>query len=273
MAASLATITAEFGFDYGPEFEISICEVLQAALPDHFGITRGFVTSSEGESEGDDIIVFDRKRFPTLHLRPAFNYARKEFVPVEAALCYIEAKHNLDISGDGGNSLQKACKQVEKVKRLVSLREPVKPGQVNQFLNINDVLGAEVVKPSPLLPATMINPMFCMIFARRVSKDGKLLEGADEIHQAMDGVELPDEYGPELIVLGEHNVVIPAFNEENITKYGSVFFIEGKSVPTEIRVPQRAFGVAILSLLAALEWIQLGPMPWYRLIGDALERK
>src|SRR5436305_11095350 len=101
MAASFTTIAAEFGFDYGVEFEIAVCDVLQSALPDRFGVCRGFVTDSGGKSAGDDILIFDRSRFPTLHLRPAFSYARKEFVPIEAALCYIEAKHNLDISGDG----------------------------------------------------------------------------------------------------------------------------------------------------------------------------
>jgi hypothetical protein len=66
---------------------------------------------------GDDIIVFDTTRSPVL--RALGNYlSRKEKVPAEAVLAYIEAKHTLSIHGEGGQSLQKATEQTAAVKAL-----------------------------------------------------------------------------------------------------------------------------------------------------------
>jgi hypothetical protein len=274
MANSLSTIAAEFGFDYGPEFEVVACDVLRSVLPSHFGICRGFIINSQGESAGDDIVIFDRGRFPTLQLRPASSYARKESVPIEAALCYIEAKYTIEISGQGGNSLKKACQQVAKVKKLAATREAVLPGQLDTFININELfpdLGK--LKPGPYLPR-ILNPMFSMIFARRVrdKKNGKILDDEEEIHQAINGVDLPNENAPDLIVLGENNLIFPAIDEDGVKKYGSAFFLDNVSGFIAMKAPQRAFGVAIFSLLAALDWIRLGRMPWQALIADALDR-
>jgi hypothetical protein len=276
MSSSLTTIAAEFGFDYGPEFEIVTCDVLRTVLPEKFGICRGFLTNSAGESAGDDVVIFDRYRFPTLQLRPISSYGRKEFVPVDAALCYIEAKHTIEISGKGDASLSKACLQVANVKKLAATRERVPPGTIAPFLNSNDILGGlATVRPSPYLPADISNPMFSMVFARQVRKTrrGKIFEDPDEIHQAMEGVDLPEEFAPDLIVLGEHNVIIPVIDDNGETRYASPFFLDGKSTYVAMRAREKAFGVALFSLLSALDWIRLGHMPWQTLITDALKPK
>jgi hypothetical protein len=275
MAASFGTISAKFGFDYGPEFEIVVCDMLRSVLPERFGICRGFIVNSQGDSAGDDIVIFDSSRFPTLQLRPVSSYARKEFVPVEAALCYIEAKHTIEISGQGANSVHKALRQVKKVKELAATRAPVPPGQLDLFININELFGDLVkITPSPYLPR-ILNPMFSMIFARRVrdKRNGRILGSVEEIHEAVNGLVIPDERAPDIIVLGEHNLIFPAIEEDGVKRYGSSFFLDNISIPVGMRVPDRAFGVAIFSLLAALDWIRLGRMSWQELIADALERK
>ena len=86
-----------YSFDYGPEFEIAVCEVLRIALPDRFGVARGYVVSADGSFAGDDIIIYEKARFPTLGLRGKDSYLKKEYIPAEAVYCYIEAKHTLHI--------------------------------------------------------------------------------------------------------------------------------------------------------------------------------
>jgi hypothetical protein len=93
--ANLESIETGHNFDYGPEFEIVLCDTLRSALPDRIGVARGFVVGMDNSTAGDDIILFDRSRFPTLAMRERDNFSRKEFVPAEAVLCYAEAKHTL----------------------------------------------------------------------------------------------------------------------------------------------------------------------------------
>ena len=89
-------------------------------LPQKYGICRGFVVPADGASAGDDLIIYDSVRFPTLRLFPQESYEIKQDVPVEAVYAYIEAKHTLHITEDAtdGQSLLKACSQVAAVKRI-----------------------------------------------------------------------------------------------------------------------------------------------------------
>src|SRR5580704_5209058 len=112
-------IKATYNFDNGPEFEIALCEVLREILPRRFGVCRGFVVGRNGERAGDDIIVFDAQHFPTIRAL-ATDLSRKESIPAEAVLAYIEAKHTLRVEGDeaAGQSLAKALCQVDAVKGI-----------------------------------------------------------------------------------------------------------------------------------------------------------
>ncbi|UCS95037.1 hypothetical protein KZP23_08515 [Echinicola marina] len=115
----LEDIEAEFNFDYGDEFEIAICEILRSFLPQKFGICRGFVVDSKGNTAGDDIIIYDQERFPTLKLVHRNDYSRKEKIPIEAVYAYIEAKHNILINDDPNKCvLRKAIAQCTSVKEL-----------------------------------------------------------------------------------------------------------------------------------------------------------
>ena len=64
--AAISEIEAVHNFDYGSEFEVGLCKTLRRVLPQKFGICRGFVIDQTGEVAGDDIIVYERLRFPTL---------------------------------------------------------------------------------------------------------------------------------------------------------------------------------------------------------------
>src|SRR5690348_3133356 len=94
----LNSIGAVYGFDYGDEFEFVLLETLRPLLPWQYGVCRGHLITQSGKQAGDDIIIFDRLRFPTLQLRGSGSY-RKEHVPIEAAYAYIEAKHTLVLEG------------------------------------------------------------------------------------------------------------------------------------------------------------------------------
>jgi hypothetical protein len=46
----LNSIKADYNFDYGDEFEIAICEILRSFLPIKYGICRGCIVASKGDS-------------------------------------------------------------------------------------------------------------------------------------------------------------------------------------------------------------------------------
>lgn len=123
----LEDISGVYGFDYGVEFEIAVCEILRSFLPSKYGVCRGFVVNENGNVAGDDIIIYDQERFPTLRLTDQKDIARKEQIPIEAVYAYIEAKHTL-ILGDkeSNSSLNHALEQVRKVKELCLVRDRVK---------------------------------------------------------------------------------------------------------------------------------------------------
>jgi len=50
----LDEISAEYNFDLGDEFEVAICSILRAFLPEKYGVCRGFVVDRNGEKAGFD---------------------------------------------------------------------------------------------------------------------------------------------------------------------------------------------------------------------------
>lgn len=125
-------ILVEHNFDYGDEFEITLCEVLREFLPNKYGICRGFVVISDGSKEGDDIIIFDQERFPTLRLLRRDAFKIKEQIPIEAVYAYVEAKHSLT-----SDAFTKAVSQIIKVKQLCSKRDKQKLYQIDPYIDTN----------------------------------------------------------------------------------------------------------------------------------------
>lgn len=269
--ATLSYIDAIYNFDYGDEFEVALCEVLRNALPEKFGVCRGHIVAMDGQSAGDDIIIYDAHRFPTLRLNKKEDYSKKEWIPIEAMYAYIEAKHTLQIEGDDGDSasIRHAINQVAKVKRLCDTRAKVDYLQLKPYLNFG-TLNLDV-KPAPGFP-DRLNPCFAGIMARRVcQKQGKPVLDRSQIHSLFAGIEFPLDACPDFIVAGSHNLVLPSIWDEasQLADFASPFFIPGLKRPTAALAPDIAFGVGLCDLLYALDWIDLGAMNWQQIILDA----
>lgn len=270
LEANLSSIQTGHNFEYGPELEIILCETLESVLPDNYGIARGFLTTKASEIVGDDIIIYERSRFPTLALRKRNNFARKEFIPIEAAYCYIEAKHTVVLTGNGPASLKRACEQVAAAKKLMRSREPRTLKQIGPNLSFGTNLHIEAPAEFP----DILNPPYGMIFARQVKIDSKgdIVSDPLQIDDAIQGFAFPDVEIPDLISLGPSNVCVPALvNDTKGLVLRSPFYIEDKSqLVTRVVENKRASAVALVSLMAALDWIELGKLPWHEITVDAI---
>lgn len=199
---ALARIKAEHNFEYGAEFEIAICKTLRAVLPQKYGICRGYVVSPLGEKAGDDIILYDRMRFPTLRALETDNFASKEQVPVEAVYAYIEAKHSICIEGDGGTSFQKALNQVGQVKMLCDRRQSVPLFESD--LNQN-------TKLAPTGWPEIRNPAYGIIICRhvRVKEGTPVLDDPKTILRHLVPARATTLVPPDFCVFGKNNMFIP----------------------------------------------------------------
>jgi hypothetical protein len=271
--AQITTIEAGYNFDYGLEFEIVLCELLREVLPEKYGVTRGFVVAADGTIAGDDIIIFDRSLFPTLQLRKQNSFARKEYVPIEAVYCYIEAKHTLNIEGDDGQSFLKASEQVSQVKKLCDTRKKVPLGYLNSHFELGECFSIE---RSELLP-NFLNPVYGVVFSRQVrcKKDSKdLLLDPRQISELLNSAESPETHPPDLMIIGSSNVIVPIIlpSGGNSNPIPQPFFLDGTSRYGKQPVDKIAFGIGLISIMNALRFIQLGTLPWEKMMNDALTR-
>jgi len=251
-------ISAEHNFEYGPEFEIAICKLLRRVLPSKYGICRGYVVSKNGEKAGDDIIVFNKARFPTIRGNKE-DFAKKEQVPIEAVYAYIEAKHKLN-----STSFEKAVSQIREVKTLISKRPkiPINPITQNVKLNFQGIDQNKVnVYPN------YGNPVFTMIWSKYSEGEKKSTTGkavVDMVNEILDEVE-KEENAPDLIIAGEKACGIPVIIHEKKQKNEVLSF-----TPAPYHIPSLGtgyllmqsesmnFGFAIAQLLWAIDWIELG---------------
>ncbi|GAB3470081.1 DUF6602 domain-containing protein [Kineococcus endophyticus] len=270
-----------FAFDAGDEYEVIMCRVLRRILPNTYGIARGHIVSSDGQSVGDDIIIYDQLRMPTLALRTQGDYSQKEFVPVEAVYAYIELKHTLNIKGDlgDGQSLAKARKQVSEAKKLLSRRLSVPLQQLTPMVTLGSTVE---VSPPPGYPDTR-NPPYGVIFARNVRDkkgDREYLTTFEEIRGSFLRQEgqapVESEFGADLILLGGNVLMLPvSFEEDPAVEHSrarSPFLALGGPDPHTLGLcaaDGHAPAMAILFLLWALEYMELGQMPWSSILDDA----
>ena len=56
--------------------------MLRIFLPSKYGVCRGFVVNRHGDKAGDDIIIYDQEKFPTLRLLPKDDFSLKEEIPI-----------------------------------------------------------------------------------------------------------------------------------------------------------------------------------------------
>ena len=264
-------ISANYNFELGTDFELVICEVLKKILPKKFGVCRGFLVSSDGRTEGDDIIIYDRFRFPQIRLFDENDLAHKQEIPIEAAYAYIEAKNSLINGQDSKNknrSFRKALNQVSKVKALVNSRETINvKNAFNPYISI-EVSKAKGRNHWP----ENINPFFTAIISPQVKgENGNKIENSNDVISSLKG-SYEDECSPDLIIAGKNVCFLPFVNndETKSNTYHSPFYIEGKSNLSAHSIDEHAFSVGMCSLLYALDAICLGIMPWPSVIEDAL---
>lgn len=258
-------IESHHNFELGNEFEIAVCKVLRALLPTKFGICRGYVTNSEGIMKGDDIIIYDRERFPLLRLLENDNFEQKQYVPVEAVYAYIEAKNTLYINSDGGQSLDKAVNQVCEVINI-------------QRQALIDHVSPQVKVPSGMFRVVdgfpkLQNPFYGVVIARNIRVNDKTQSTSIECLKALENFRpLDAKYNnyPSLIIAGEDIICFPVLTDGNNLTYRSPFFIKDKSTLLPSIVEGQAFGLGMVFLLNALESIMLGKINWAYIISQAL---
>lgn len=262
----LSQIEGEFGFEYGNEFEIALCEILREVLPSKFGICRGYVVSAEGEKEGDDIIIYDAERFSTFKFLKPFDFSRKEIIPIEAFYAYIEAKHSIIINDfDHRSSIAKALTQVIKVKKLILKR---KKTESNKHWTIGNMNFPE-----------FSNPVFTMIIAKNVKLKGKskiLSPEEIDIH-ARSLYTKDDEKNamcyPDSLILGKSNFMsmFKTIGEDVIS---TIFNINDSTPKYGVyKTDDTAFGMGLSHLLGAINMIELGTFPWIDIINEVIIEK
>lgn len=260
----LDEISAEFNFDLGPEFEIAICEILSSFLPSKYGVCRGFAVTAEGSTAGDDIIIYDKDRFPTLRAATNRAFDKKDMVPIEAIYAYIEAKHTLN-----AESFKKSVEQVQLVKQLCSQRESVGIYQIDPHVENRKHL------PYPVLHwPSHRNPIFGMILSRySTGLDGKTRASTSGEVDAFLRAQLRcmtlSPYAPDIVVAGADNFLSPAHRNEDGSNLPSLYYIP--EITTGYQVlenPGIAFGAALAQLAGAIDWARLGRMPWIRIVND-----
>lgn len=258
-------ISARYNFDYGDEFELAICELLLKILPDQYGVCRGFIVTEKDEFGGDDIIIYDKNRFPTLRLLDKNDFNKKQEVPIEAVYSYLEAKHTIFLSNiDNGQSFAKAFTQVGKIKALP--REKRSLLALDPYAN----LGAGFRATRKEWP-NYTNPIFGGIISRQVKENPKGKElNSSEIFQALKELIIPpDSVYPDMIVLGQTDIMFPAIPDENTEDnvvFNSPFYVEGKSTLVIKQTKTSSLAVGVIMLLYALDTIKLDTMPYKKII-------
>ena len=305
----LEEMYAHHNFEYGTEFEIALCSLLRSVLPGRCGICRGYIVPAEGKQEGDDIIVYDAHRYPTLRALGQ-ELGLKEQVPADAVLAYIEAKRTLyarpvkqgqpKLTGkqvkEGGQTIIKALEQVRKVKSIK--RQEVLPTAIAPGIDLNIRLQGPGVEMTvePGIPAgypNIRNPWFTMILAQRLDVGGsprrnprrKTLFDAIEDYSRKNppppGVHptLPDVIAAEDIfifpVLSSESGPAPASGSAPKPATGGTlnakWFLTNTTELVAINSRIEPIAMAFLHMFAAIETMLLAPLPIGVILQQALD--
>jgi hypothetical protein len=260
LSARLSLIEAQYNFDFGDEYEVALCEVLSDMLPARYGVCRGTLVTVDGEDAGDDLIIYDRLGYPTLRSSLAQNFAIKEQVPVEAAYAYIECKHSVELGETlaGSATLDKAVQQVRAAKALASKRTPNVFPRFNEQERFTNRKHDHFPAPFPKLK----NELFGVVFARRVT----FAKG----NPKPEAIEIGGEHCPDLLILGEDRLFTPSalLGPDGIRS--SLFFSSAFQPALRLEtVPKSAIGLGILTLLHVIDWMELLPIDYARVLNGA----
>ncbi|WP_437973793.1 DUF6602 domain-containing protein [Sorangium sp. So ce295] len=265
MDQEFKAIRAVHNIERGEEFEKALCRALRALLPERAGVCRGYIVDRDNNMQGDDIIVYDAARFPTLRACGR-DLAVKEQVPAEAVLAYIEAKHTLYaqekvLKKHEGQSLAKACSQISAIKALKRAPMPL-----------------EAFAPKFLAPPAWFkrrrgfpsirNPWYAAIWALNLNV-GKGAEPTEALASRFETFgDVPIDRLPDVVAAGSVIMNPCVYNEKDLGRQIRPFVTEDTQIAFTGSV--RALGLAAVHLIWAIEDIMLGDIPWPALLHDEL---
>ncbi|WP_395065488.1 DUF6602 domain-containing protein [Flavobacterium sp.] len=269
----LDDISGTYGFEYGIEFELAICEILRSFLPLKYGICRGFVVSESGEMAGDDIIIYDQERFPTLRINDKENFSRKEQIPIEAVYAYIEAKHTIILGNlTSKSSVNNAVSQVKKIKELCEQRSKIGIFQIDPHLPEfkNDIKCDHLPKHR--------NPIFTAIISRYVAFENPTnrITDKNEINKLLFSKDIDKSiFNPELIIMGKSNYLATGhyYDESKSDGVETIFSLPDKENFYGVHIAENlTYGLFLAYLIHAIDYIRLGRMPWANMINQIIKK-
>lgn len=259
-------IRSVYNIERGEEFEVALCRALRDLLPDRFGVCRGYAVEISGQLAGDDIIVYDASRFPTLRGLGRTPEV-KEHVPAEAVLAYIEAKHTIYAQqkvpvANKGQSMVKACDQVAAVKRLRRQAVPL------EAISPRMHMPKGMCKQRPGFP-DIRNPWYGAVWALNIVVENDadpataVSSRVNELLQAGTARSvLPDVIAAGSVMLS------PALLQPDGHHHTRPFVTNDTQLLSTNGV--RALGVAVMHLTWAIEDIMLGDIPWAHMLHAQL---
>jgi hypothetical protein len=250
------TISANYNFDLGDEFEYAICDFLNLILPEKYGVCRGFAVTKSDEKAGDDIIVYDKERFHRLRLIDKNSFEKKIEVPIEAVYAYFEAKHKLVCNGSDSN-FQKAVEQTEAIKKLE--RQDRKMLSIDHNIGLGDMFSLDGRPKWPKIA----NPIFTGIIARQFEDYGNLNSEVLNLNQMINA--------PDIIIAGDNHIIKPEVIDNEKEHNDSPFYIKENNPLIHYEKQNSAFAIGIIQILYALDNIRLGRMPYSKIIMEAIK--
>ncbi len=258
-------ISTRYNFDNGDEFEIALCELFKLILPNKYGICRGFAVTKENQSAGDDLIIYDRGRFPTLRLLEEGKFDKKYEIPFEAIFAYIEAKNTLIFEGKTAN-FEKALEQVSNFKKLP--RKERKILSIDHHINLGDFF--ETVH-RPKWP-NIANPVFTAIISRNIQMP-KQMNDIDLIRFVLNNMNkfLDINKYPDMVISGNDFIFIPEITDDEQNQNDSPF-VSDQNKLKGYYISNNSFGIGIINVLYAIDNIRLGEFPYSKIIYNRLNR-
>lgn len=263
--SKLEQIEAEHNFELGNEFEVAVCQILRSFLPGKYGVCRGFVVSSDGQKAGDDIIIYDQERFPTLRELKKEDFSRLENIPIEAVYVYIEAKHTLNLFKEVSKcTLPKALDQIRAVKAQLLRREKVLLNSIDPYLNIS-----EITTQTDISNPSYRNPPMTIILSRYVAVDGIRTTNPETIETELIRRPFnPDLLCPDLIIAGSNVFAASGIKTKNGYKGQLIYEPTTESVYFSRKMKEITFGIFLARIGYAVDWIRLGKMPWADILNN-----
>lgn len=275
---AIESMRSTHSFEKGSEFEIAICEILRDVLPERLGVARGFVVSFDGQVAGDDIIVYDAARFPTFrHLRR--DLRKKEYIPAEAVLAYIEAKYTLYLhktpsKKQHGQSISKALEQIAALKALQRGIVPLASFHPRFSLDLFN-------QRRPGFP-NIRNPWYAAIWALKVVSDPL----TDELPPARQLTQRVCDFSPPMsprrlpdVIAAGDLFVCPTIMDRQFRRlavdeksYKHVRPFLCRDTRLSVTAGTQSLGLAILHLQHAIDDVVLGEMPWWQLMMPNLSQ-